>query len=105
MQFDVACSAIFKAVGQKMAYPETEQLIPTISNGKIATFHNQLTSVDGVFAGGDCTGVGQDLTVEAVQQGKLAAIAINEQLNASIATPTTSTIAPINAALNKALSA
>ncbi|WP_236546727.1 NAD(P)-dependent oxidoreductase [Psychromonas sp. L1A2] len=87
VQFDIACSAIFKAVGQKMAYPDAEQLIPTISNGKIATFHNQLTSIDGVFAGGDCTGVGQDLTVEAVQQGKLAAIAINEQLNVSTTTP------------------
>jgi len=81
--FDIPCSAVFKAVGQKMAYPQTEQLIPTISNGKVATFHNQLTSIDGVFAGGDCTGVGQDLTVEAVQQGKLAALAIHQSLTAS----------------------
>ena len=78
--FDVPCSAIFKAVGQKMAYPNAEQLIPTISEGKIATFHHQLTSIEGVFAGGDCTGVGQDLTVEAVQQGKLAALAIHQSL-------------------------
>ncbi|MDX2321073.1 MAG: NAD(P)-dependent oxidoreductase [Moritella sp.] len=82
-QFDVNCSAVFKAVGQKMAYPEPEKLIPTISNGKIATFHNQLTSIEGVFAGGDCTGVGQDLTVEAVQQGKLAALAIHQELTSS----------------------
>ena len=82
-QFEVACSAVFKAVGQKMAYPQTEQLIPTISNGKVATFHNQLTSIEGVFAGGDCTGVGQDLTVEAVQQGKLAALAIHQELTSS----------------------
>jgi len=79
--FEISCSAVFKAVGQKMAYPPAEQLIPTISNGKIATFHNQLTSIEGVFAGGDCTGVGQDLTVEAVQQGKLAALAIQQSLN------------------------
>jgi glutamate synthase (NADPH/NADH) small chain len=82
-QFDISCSAVFKAVGQKMSYPETEQLIPTISDGKITTFQNQLTSIDMVFAGGDCTGVGQDLTVEAVQQGKLAALAIQQALNAS----------------------
>jgi len=63
-----------------MAYPETEELIPTFTEGKIATFHNQLTSIEGVFAGGDCTGVGQDLTVEAVQQGKLAALAIQQSL-------------------------
>lgn len=79
--FDVACSAIFKAVGQKFAYPNAEQLIPTVSNGKIATFGKQITSIDSVFAGGDCTSEGQDLTVEAVQQGKLAAIAIHQQLN------------------------
>ena len=81
--FDVPCSAIFKAVGQKMAYPDAEQLIPTISEGKIATFHHQLTSIEGVFAGGDCTGVGQDLTVEAVQQGKLAALAIHQSLTSN----------------------
>lgn len=81
--FDVACSAVFKAVGQKMAYPKAELLIPTFSNGKVATFHNQLTSIEGVFAGGDCTGVGQDLTVEAVQQGKLAALAIHQSFTAS----------------------
>ncbi|MGY5453412.1 NAD(P)-dependent oxidoreductase [Agarivorans sp. MS3-6] len=80
--FDVACSAVFKAVGQKFTYPDKEQLIPTVSNGKITTFGQQVTSIDGVFAGGDCTSVGQDLTVEAVQQGKLAALAIHQQINA-----------------------
>ncbi|WP_163133091.1 NAD(P)-dependent oxidoreductase [Agarivorans sp. Alg241-V36] len=79
--FDVACSAVFKAVGQKFVYPEKEQLIPTISNGKITTVGQQVTSLDGVFAGGDCTSEGQDLTVEAVQQGKLAALAIHQQIN------------------------
>jgi glutamate synthase (NADPH/NADH) small chain len=33
-----------------------------------------------VYAGGDCTSLGQDLTVQAVQHGKLAAEAINAQL-------------------------
>ncbi|WP_220721373.1 NAD(P)-dependent oxidoreductase [Agarivorans litoreus] len=79
--FEINCSAVFKAVGQKFAYPQAEQIIPTISNGKIATFGQQVTSIDGVYAGGDCTSEGQDLTVEAVQQGKLAALAIHHQLS------------------------
>lgn len=81
--FDIPCSAVFKAVGQQMVYPEIEGLVPTINHGKIATSDNQVTSIDGVFAGGDCTGIGQDLTVEAVQQGKLAALAIAQTLNLS----------------------
>lgn len=79
--FDLPCSAVFKAVGQQMVYPETETLIPAISHGKITTSDNQQTSITRVFAGGDCTGIGQDLTVEAVQQGKLAALAIAQELN------------------------
>ena len=38
------------------------------------------TSVPGIYAGGDCTSLGQDLTVQAVQHGKLAAEAMHAQL-------------------------
>ena len=38
------------------------------------------TSIPGIYAGGDCTALGQDLTVQAVQHGKLAAEAIHAQL-------------------------
>ena len=37
------------------------------------------TSLDGVYAGGDCV-PGTDLTVVAVQDGKIAAQAIHRQL-------------------------
>ena len=40
------------------------------------------TTLPGVYAGGDCTGLGQDLTVEAVQQGKKAAESIHQDLMA-----------------------
>jgi len=40
----------------------------------------QHTSLPDVWAGGDCT-PGQDLTVTAVQDGKIAALSINEYLN------------------------
>ncbi|RKF17980.1 NAD(P)-dependent oxidoreductase [Alginatibacterium sediminis] len=81
IHYDIACEAVYKAVGQSMSFPKLQDTIPTLSNGKISTFKNQLTSIDGVFAGGDCTHIGQDLTVEAVQQGKLAAHAIHQYLN------------------------
>lgn len=81
-RFEITCSAVYKAVGQKFTYPNNETLIPIVSNGKLATFGQQVTSVENVFAGGDCTSIGQDLTVEAVQQGKLAALAIHQQINA-----------------------
>jgi glutamate synthase (NADPH/NADH) small chain len=37
-----------------------------------------------VYAGGDCIAAGQDLTVQAVQHGKLAALAINDDLKAKV---------------------
>ena len=33
--------------------------------------NNLRTSIPGVYAGGDCTSLDQDLTVQAVQHGKL----------------------------------
>ncbi|MEJ7805122.1 MAG: FAD-dependent oxidoreductase, partial [Telluria sp.] len=35
------------------------------------------TALPGIYAGGDCVAPGQDLTVQAVQHGKLAAMAIH----------------------------
>ncbi|HTI01100.1 MAG TPA: hypothetical protein VL752_09155 [Acidisoma sp.] len=40
------------------------------------------TSLPGVFAGGDCIGPGEDLTVQAVAQGRDAAQAISRFLSA-----------------------
>ena len=38
------------------------------------------TSLAGVYAGGDCVAPGDDLTVQAVQHGKVAAAAIHADL-------------------------
>jgi glutamate synthase (NADPH/NADH) small chain len=38
------------------------------------------TALPGVYAGGDCVAPGQDLTVQAVQHGKLAALAIHHDI-------------------------
>jgi glutamate synthase (NADPH/NADH) small chain len=65
---------VLKAVGQN--YIGTG---PIMENSRIKTA-GYMTSIHGVFAGGDCT-AGTDLTVHAVQDGKLAARAIHEFLD------------------------
>ena len=48
--------------------------------GGIDTDINGATSLPGVYAGGDCV-AGHDLTVQAVQDGKVAALAIDHFLS------------------------
>ena len=48
--------------------------------GRIAVDDERKTSLDNVWAGGDCVVGGDDLTVSAVQHGKVAAIAIDRSL-------------------------
>jgi dihydropyrimidine dehydrogenase (NAD+) subunit PreT len=61
---------VLKAVGQKLLGPGL-----AIERGRIAIDGEYRTSLPGVFAGGDCV-AGLNLTVQAVQDGKLAARAI-----------------------------
>ncbi len=51
-----------------------------LDGGRIATDADGRTSADKIWAGGDCTNTGDDLTVTAVAQGRDAAEAINETL-------------------------
>lgn len=81
--FELAADAIFKAIGQGFADaalhdPLAQQLQ---RQGDRLWVDEQLqTNIPGVYAGGDCVSLGQDLTVQAVQHGKLAAIAMHTQL-------------------------
>ena len=77
--FELAADAIFKAIGQTL---EIAQLELAISADKICVDANFRSNVKGVYAGGDCIAPGQDLTVQAVQHGKLAARAIHADLTA-----------------------
>ena len=71
--FAVAADLVLKAIGQAL-----EPLAGvTIENGKIAVGADFQTSLPGVFAGGDCTDTGEDLTVQSVEDGKRAAIAVD----------------------------
>ncbi|MCH9695490.1 MAG: NAD(P)-dependent oxidoreductase [Gammaproteobacteria bacterium] len=64
---------VFKAIGQNMA--ALDEL--TMQSGRIAVDDEHKTSLAGVWAGGDCVVGGEDLTVSAVQHGKIAAISID----------------------------
>jgi len=72
---------VLKAVGQLLdeAPLHAEADVPLIEGGRIVVDADGLTSLPLVYAGGDCT-PGPDLTVAAVQDGKLAALAIHAAL-------------------------
>jgi len=79
--FVLAADQLFKAIGQKLdAAPLDTGEIPELINGRIKVDEYQHTSLPDVWAGGDCT-PGKDLTVTAVQDGKIAALSIDEYLN------------------------
>lgn len=77
----VEADMVLKAIGQKLL-PEGLDGLQCVDGGaRIAIDANGATSLEGVFAGGDCAGHGAtDLTVQAVQDGKLAAHAIDRFL-------------------------
>jgi len=79
--FVLPADQLFKAIGQTLdASPLDGSEIPELSGARINVDEFQHTSLPDVWAGGDCT-AGKDLTVTAVQDGKIAALNINEYLN------------------------
>ena len=85
-RFVLPADQVFKAIGQTFV-PDPlvngAQQPLDLKGGRIAVDADRQTSVPGVFAGGDCVSGGQDLTVQAVQDGKLAAHAIDRYLRGS----------------------
>lgn len=69
---------VFKAIGQKLVDDTLEGI--KLQGGRILVDETHATTRDKVWAGGDCVAGGQDLTVSAVQHGKVAAIAIDRSL-------------------------
>jgi glutamate synthase (NADPH/NADH) small chain len=79
--FVLAADQVFKAIGQSLdATPLGGNDAPELAGGRIDVDRFQRTNLPDVWAGGDCT-AGIDLTVTAVQDGKIAAISIDEYLN------------------------
>jgi dihydropyrimidine dehydrogenase (NAD+) subunit PreT len=82
--FSLPADMVFKAIGQTfIADPISEggHSLLELRAGKIVVNAQRKTSLDKVWAGGDCT-PGNDLTVSAVQDGKLAALSIDHALRA-----------------------
>jgi len=73
---------VFKAIGQKMLTDPVAQSteIVELKDGRIVCDDERKTSLLGVWAGGDCVFGGEDLTVSAVQDGKVAALSIDRFL-------------------------
>jgi len=73
---------VFKAVGQSIASDTLGDVASTIGQdrGKLMVSDDRKTSLIDVWAGGDCISGHDDLTVSAVQDGKVAAISIDQFL-------------------------
>jgi glutamate synthase (NADPH/NADH) small chain len=71
---------VLKAIGQQLGNPVLAHVGLKLDGGRLATDAEGQTSQAGVWAGGDCRAGGLDLTVEAVEHGKLSAKAIHAQL-------------------------
>jgi dihydropyrimidine dehydrogenase (NAD+) subunit PreT len=77
--FDLAADVVLKAIGQTLL-PDALGPELKLRDGRIATDVDGRSSHPKIWAGGDCRHGGRDLTVEAVQHGKLAAIDIDRVL-------------------------
>jgi len=68
--------------GQKLDDETTGDALAELKfqGGRIIVDESQATSLQNVWAGGDCVVGGDDLTVSAVQHGKVAAMAIDRAI-------------------------
>ena len=87
--FTLPADVVFKAVGQELSVVGANgaSLPLRMEKGRIAVDAERRTSIENVWAGGDCATGGKDLTVVAVQDGKLAALSIDRYLKSGRAQP------------------
>ncbi|MDR5762126.1 NAD(P)-dependent oxidoreductase [Caballeronia sp. LZ035] len=77
-RFVIEADMVLKAIGQTLVPVGVARELLTLDSGRIVTDENRQTTLAKVWAGGDCaTHEGLDLTVQAVQDGKLAAASID----------------------------
>ncbi|MBV9540757.1 MAG: FAD-dependent oxidoreductase, partial [Alphaproteobacteria bacterium] len=74
----VPADMVLKAIGQKLDSSALGGL--AVEGGKIAVDVDFQTMIPGVYAGGDAVKSGEDLTVQAVEEGKRAAIAADRHV-------------------------
>jgi glutamate synthase (NADPH/NADH) small chain len=74
--FRLDADMLFLAIGQRGALEALDGAPIEVRDGRIVVDSERRTTLDGVWAGGDCVYGGQDLTVSAVEDGKQAARSI-----------------------------
>ncbi|HSW07373.1 FAD-dependent oxidoreductase, partial [Aquabacterium sp.] len=79
----IAADMVFKAIGQKLDTGLLAGAGFTLQAGRIVADADGRSGVAGLWVGGDCRAGGRDLTVEAVEDGKRAALAIHAQLSST----------------------
>ena len=80
--FELTADTVFKAIGQLLDLNalRAELSMLEVRNDRIVVNETGRTSLRHVWAGGDCVAGGEDLTVTAVQDGKVAAMDIDRAL-------------------------
>jgi glutamate synthase (NADPH/NADH) small chain len=78
--YTLPADAVLKAIGQTLVLADPALKTLALKAGRIVVDEHGRTSIANVWAGGDCTFGGKDLTVEAVEHGKIAAHAIHRTL-------------------------
>lgn len=75
----ISCDRVLMAIGQQFVTANVQNAL-TLEGGRLLVDANRRTSDEKIWAGGDCITGGEDLTVAAVQDGKLAAESIHAML-------------------------
>jgi len=78
--FTLAADQVFSAIGQVLDATPLSNSDLEMKNRRIVVDEQRHTSIGNVWAGGDCVIGGQNLTVSSVDDGNVAAAAINEFL-------------------------
>ncbi len=81
-QNTLAADMVLKAIGQRLDTALLQGTGLALQGGRIQADDDGRTKVPGLYVGGDCRLGGRDLTVEAVQDGKRAALAMHAALGA-----------------------
>jgi dihydropyrimidine dehydrogenase (NAD+) subunit PreT len=84
-RFTLPADVLMKAIGQRFVAAPLEEAGLALEAGRIKVDADRRTSLERVFAGGDCVAGGSDLTVVAVEDGKIAAAAIDRLLRGEVA--------------------
>jgi dihydropyrimidine dehydrogenase (NAD+) subunit PreT len=78
--FALDADMVFKAIGQTFVPAVLDNDAIELQGGRIAVDEERRTNLKDVWAGGDCIAGGEDLTVVAVEDGKVAAESIHRAL-------------------------